>query len=123
MHRGALRDPAVVSLDHRVAEGSPQNLLCCLGDGPLIARNVLDLRGRHAQGICAIDLLIVADRGNHRIVCFNNEGEKVFDFGKRGRAPEDFSSPADVATHGNRIFVLDTGNNRVQVFELQMKIE
>jgi sugar lactone lactonase YvrE len=71
----------------------------------------------------ASDLLIVAERGNHRIVCFNKEGEKVFDFGKPGRGPEEFSFPADVAVHGNRIFVLDTGNNRVQMFELQMKKE
>jgi hypothetical protein len=67
--------------------------------------------------------MLVADRGNHRIVCFNKGGEKVFDFGKRGRGPEEFSSPADVAMHDNRFFVLDTGNNRVQVFELQMKKE
>jgi DNA-binding beta-propeller fold protein YncE len=68
-------------------------------------------------------LLVVADRGNHRIVCFSSEGERIFDFGKRGRAPEEFSFPADVAARGNCIFVLDTGNNRVQVFELQMKKE
>jgi sugar lactone lactonase YvrE len=75
------------------------------------------------RGQRASDLLFVADRGNHRVVCFSNEGEKVFDFGKRGRGPEEFFSPADVATHGNRIFVLDTGNNRAQVFELQAKKE
>ncbi|MCI0699155.1 NHL repeat-containing protein [candidate division KSB1 bacterium] len=99
------------------------NFLQRFGVGVL--RDPSGMAGQRAKGggQRAGDLLIVADRGNHRIVCFSNEGEKVFDFGKRGRGPEEFSSPADVATHGNRIFVLDTGNNRVQVFELQSKKE
>jgi len=69
----------------------------------------------------ASDFLFVADQGNHRIVCFSAEGEKIFTFGMRGRAPEQFLSPADVAVSGNRIFVLDTGNIRVQIFELIIK--
>jgi DNA-binding beta-propeller fold protein YncE len=66
----------------------------------------------------ASDFLFVADQGNHRIVCFSAEGEKIFAFGMRGRAPEQLLSPADVAVSGNRVLVLDTGNNRVQVFDL-----
>jgi len=69
----------------------------------------------------ASDFLFVADQGNHRIVCFSAEGEKIFAFGMRGRAPEQFLSPTDVAVSGNRVFVLDTGNNRVQIFELIIK--
>ncbi len=64
-------------------------------------------------------LLVVADRGNHRIVGLNPAGEVILAFGKMGRAPEQLQFPADVAVAGNRIFVLDTGNNRVQRFELK----
>jgi hypothetical protein len=92
------------------------NFVRRLGEGVL-----RDPAGLAAQRNSA--LLFVADRANHRIVCFGNDGEKILDFGKRGRAPAEFSFPADVAVHGNRIFVLDTGNNRVQVFELQSKKE
>jgi len=99
------------------------NFLQRFGTGVL--RDPSGMAGQRAEGggRRASDLLIVVDRGNHRIVCFSKEGEKVFDFGKRGRAPEEFSFPADVAMHGKRLFVLDTGNNRVQVFELQSRKE
>jgi hypothetical protein len=62
--------------------------------------------------------ILVADRSNHRIVHLSREGEVLFTFGARGSAPEQFLFPADVATYGKRIFILDTGNNRLQVIEL-----
>jgi DNA-binding beta-propeller fold protein YncE len=62
--------------------------------------------------------LLVADRGNDRVIFFSREGEVPLAWGTRGQAPEQFRSPIDVATYGNRIFVLDTDNNRVQVFEM-----
>jgi hypothetical protein len=52
---------------------------------------------------------------------FTRDGEVLWTRGGRGQAPEQFLSPADVAIFGNRIFVLDTGNNRVQIFELAIK--
>lgn len=66
-------------------------------------------------------LLVVADGGNHRVVGLNPADEVLLAFGKMGRAPEQFQFPADVAVAGNRIFVLDTGNHRVQIFELIAK--
>lgn len=67
--------------------------------------------------------LVVADRGHHRVVCSTSAGELLLAFGKMGAGPEQFLSPADVAVSGNRIFVLDTGNNRVQIFDLIAKKE
>lgn len=63
--------------------------------------------------------LMIADRGNHRVVGLQRDGAVRFVFGKMGREPEQLLSPAEVAVFGNRIFVLDTGNNRVQIFELK----
>ena len=63
--------------------------------------------------------LMIADRSRHRVVGLNSAGEVWAGFGKMGRGPEQFLFPADVAVSGNRIFVLDTGNNRVQIFELK----
>jgi sugar lactone lactonase YvrE len=67
--------------------------------------------------------VLVADRGNHRIVALNRGGEVLLSWGKRGPLPEQFNSPSDIATHGNRIFVLDTGNNRLQLFEMKWERE
>jgi DNA-binding beta-propeller fold protein YncE len=99
------------------------NFVRRLGEGVLRDPAGMAVQGANSKGQKTDGLLLAADRGNHRIVCFGNDGEKILDFGKRGRAPGEFSFPADVAVHGNRIFVLDTGNNRVQVFELQSKKE
>lgn len=63
-------------------------------------------------------LLVIADRGNHRVVGLNPAGVVWAAFGKMGRRAEQFQFPADVVAYGNRIFVLDTGNNRVQMFEI-----
>lgn len=99
------------------------NFVRRLGEG--ILRDPAGMAGLRAEGggQRVSDLLFVADRGNHRVVGFNREGEKIFEFGKRGRAPEQFLVPADVAVAGQRLFVLDTGNNRVQIFDLKMAKE
>jgi DNA-binding beta-propeller fold protein YncE len=68
-------------------------------------------------------LLAIADRSNNRVVLLNRDGKAVLILGKAGRAPEQFQFPADVAVAGNRLFVLDTGNNRVQMFELMIEKE
>jgi hypothetical protein len=96
------------------------NFVRRLGEGVL--RDPAGMAERRAEGR-GQRVLFVADRGNHRVVCFSSKGEKIFDFGKRGRAPEQFLFPADVAVVGHRLFVLDTGNNRVQIFDLKMEKE
>jgi DNA-binding beta-propeller fold protein YncE len=95
------------------------NFVRRLGEG--ILRHPAGMAGLRAEGRGqrANDFLLAADRGNHRVVGFSREGEKIFDFGGRGRAPEQFQFPADVAAAGHRLFVLDTGNNRVQIFEIK----
>lgn len=99
------------------------NFVRRLGEG--ILRDPAGMAGLRAEGggQRTDGFLFVADRGNHRVVCFNREGEKIFEFGKRGRAPEQFLFPADVAVAGQRLFVLDTGNNRVQIFDLKLEKE
>ena len=62
--------------------------------------------------------LVIADRGHHRVVGLTRDGEILFSLGKIGQAPEQFLLPADVVVFGKRLFVLDTGNNRVQIFEV-----
>lgn len=95
------------------------NFVRRFGEGVL--RDPAGMAERRAKGggQRAGDFLFVADQGNHRIVCFSAAGEKIFAFGMPGHAPEQLLSPADVAVSGNRVFVLDTGNNRVQIFEIK----
>ncbi|MFQ5675503.1 MAG: NHL repeat-containing protein [bacterium] len=63
-------------------------------------------------------LLVVADSGHNRLAVFDKDREFVYSWGSKGSKFGAFDNPVDVATFKNRIYVLDSGNNRVQVFEL-----
>ncbi len=70
--------------------------------------------------------IIVTDRKQHRLLFLNEAGEPLAGFGKRGHAENEFEAPAAVivlrekAHHAPiRLLVLDSGNNRLQKFEVQ----
>lgn len=69
--------------------------------------------------------IYVVDRGtvednNHRVVALAPDDTERFRLGPRGKAPGQFNIPLEAATddQGN-LFVLDSGNFRVQVFSPQ----
>lgn len=70
-------------------------------------------------------LIYVADTWNHRVVVLNSNGDAVREFGSYGDtadAPDAtseqglFFGPRAIAVTGDEIYVVDTGNERVQVF-------
>ena len=70
-------------------------------------------------------LIYVADTWNHRVVVLNSNGDAVREFGAFGDTADSadaspqpglFFGPRAVAVTGDEIFVVDTGNERVQVF-------
>ena len=56
---------------------------------------------------------------NHRVRVFDAQtGKHLFDFGKRGSGPGELNLPRDVAIgKDNKLFVVDGGNFRIQVFD------
>ncbi|MEM4715292.1 MAG: 6-bladed beta-propeller, partial [Candidatus Nitrosocaldus sp.] len=65
--------------------------------------------------------IIVADTFNNRIQVFDSNGNFLFNFGKEGSDDGEFSFPTGVAARGDMLAVVDTGNNRVQVFKIIMR--
>ncbi|MHB0977734.1 MAG: NHL repeat-containing protein, partial [Candidatus Aquicultorales bacterium] len=66
------------------------------------------------------DLLYVTDIGDHNVKVFDVNGKLVRKFGGRGRNPGQFSFPNGVAASANgKIYVSDSNNARVQVFDDQ----
>ncbi|MFL5760209.1 MAG: 6-bladed beta-propeller [Thermomicrobiales bacterium] len=72
-------------------------------------------------------LIYVCDTWNHRIVVLDSSGRKVNAFGEFGNTndspnasdqPGKFFGPRGVAIYNDEIYVVDTGNERVQVFGL-----
>ncbi len=62
------------------------------------------------------DMLFVADPGNERIVVLGPGGQLEFVWGSHGAAFGAFDNPMDVALDDEYVYVLDSGNGRVQVF-------
>ena len=64
------------------------------------------------------DRLYVCEHGNHRVQILNTELKYVDSFGCHGNGGGQFKSPNDIAQDrtGN-LYVTDTNNNRVQVFD------
>jgi len=63
--------------------------------------------------------LVITDYFKNRIY-YNNEG-KVMSFGKPGVADGDFNGPTDIQFMNGMIYVSDSRNNRVQVFDNNAK--
>ncbi|MDW8275139.1 MAG: 6-bladed beta-propeller, partial [Candidatus Nitrosocaldus sp.] len=62
--------------------------------------------------------IIVADTFNNRIQVFDSNGNFLFKFGREGSGDGEFMFPTGVAARGDVLAVVDTGNNRVQLFRL-----
>jgi DNA-binding beta-propeller fold protein YncE len=76
---------------------------------------------------CTVDAdgnLFVADVHLSQIVVFDRRGQFVQRFGAHGRGPGSFDQPMDLAFDPKgRLYVLDSGNNRIQVFEVMKNTE
>ena len=59
---------------------------------------------------------------NHRVRVFDAQsGKHLFDFGKRGSGDGEFNLPRAVAIGKDRLYVVDGGNFRIQVFDMEGK--
>jgi len=65
--------------------------------------------------------LYVCDGPRNMLVILDKRGKVLGRIGKRGggRDPGDFSNPVQVAVTGDEVVVLDAGNSRFQIFDLQ----
>ena len=61
-------------------------------------------------------ILYIADTGNDQVAAYNKDGSRRWRVGVRGpKQPGRFDNPRDVAYLNGRLYVADTGYNRVQV--------
>lgn len=73
----------------------------------------------HPKGV-AIDSqnnVYVAEAVMNRIQIFNMDGQFLMDFGEGGDSPGSFMMPAGLTIFGDRLYVCDSRNSRIQVFE------
>jgi len=66
----------------------------------------------------AAGITYVADTGNDQVAAYRADGSQLWRIGTRGpRALGRFNNPRDVAVLGGRVYVDDTGYNRIQVLD------
>lgn len=65
--------------------------------------------------------IYVCDTARHMIIMLDKKGRVLATFGKRGggTGPGEFKSPTQVVATGGELFVLDSGNGRVQILDLR----
>ena len=69
--------------------------------------------GYDAQG-----RLHVASVFNHQIEVFDSALNFLYAYGERGAADGQFNFPNDLRISGDRVYVVDRQNNRVQVWQI-----
>ncbi len=71
---------------------------------------------RHPDGTA---WLIATAKSSHRLVVFDADtGVRLREFGEKGSEPGQFKRPNGIAVHGDRLFVVERDNRRVQVLSL-----
>ena len=98
----------------RFADGTDVRRIGSNGNGLAQFSNPRDVRVSGAH-------LLVADYGNHRVQILTLDGEHVRTIGgKRGSGGGEFYEPSAlcVSPAGDRLYVLEEGGNRVQLFSL-----
>ncbi|MFA7330491.1 MAG: hypothetical protein WC326_05380 [Candidatus Delongbacteria bacterium] len=60
--------------------------------------------------------LYVSDAGVNRVQVFSQGGALLYWFGSTGRSDEDFLLPSAICAEGNRLYIADQYNRRVQVY-------
>ena len=56
--------------------------------------------------------------GAHKVQKFNRFGEVIKSVGKKGGYDGEFNSPWGIRYHNHQVYVCDSYNRRVQVFDL-----
>jgi DNA-binding beta-propeller fold protein YncE len=60
------------------------------------------------------------DGVNSRVVVVDSEGVRKFSFGRKGTGEGEFARPLGIdISDGGKVFIADTGNHRIQVFDLK----
>ncbi len=72
------------------------------------------------KGVCfdGKGFLFVVDGGNYRVQKFDTSGRFVLSFGKMGDYEGELSNPTDIAVNGDYVYVTDTSNKKIVVFDL-----
>lgn len=93
-------------------DGTPLGHFGALGDGPG------DFEKPKGVAVDSAGRVWVVESLSDSVRIFDGTGALLLAFGREGRGPGEFWLPAGIDVEGDRIYVADAYNGRVQVFEL-----
>ena len=68
------------------------------------------------KGICIYnEQILVCDYERSAIIVLDEDGNYLKQIGHLGSAPLEFINPTDIVEHDNLFYIIDSGNNRIQV--------
>ena len=73
--------------------------------------------------LCREKDIILVDRGKDCLIRADYEGNSIQSVGGTGNGPLEFVSPTGIASFRGKIYVIDSGNNRVQVLTEDLQFE
>lgn len=72
-------------------------------------------------GIAFLDnSVLISDEKNDCVIKCTTEGKEISRVGKTGSAPSEFISPTAIDVYKDSIYILDTGNKRIQIIDKEM---
>ena len=125
---GELREPNGITVDSTgnfyVADALNNRLIKFKADGTFERQWSGPAPGFYGPRDVAISpyrQLYVLDQGRNRVVRLDPEGENYAEWGQKGTGEGEFTDPTGLDVEGDRVFVADAGNSRIQVFDLDGK--
>jgi predicted membrane-bound mannosyltransferase/sugar lactone lactonase YvrE len=103
--------------NHRIQKFSPSGEFLTAWGYFGQAENAMAFWGPRDVSVDSSGQVYVTDTGNKRIVVFDADGNFITQFGSVGYELGQFDEPVGLAVSQNRVFVVDTWNQRVQQFE------
>ncbi len=84
-----------------------------------------ELTLKNPNGICVGTIkknVYICDTDNHRIIMTNESLDSLLKVcGERGTGRHNFKSPCSIRCHDDKLYVLDTGNSRIQILSLDLE--
>jgi len=121
---GQLNGPAAVAVDREghmyIAErgNNRVQVFCCKGKSLEVLTPAGEDTLKNPAGVAVAPdgSVWVADTGNNRVVRLGEHGEIVATIGKAGSEPGEFKTIKHINFIEGKLFVADSGNHRIQVF-------
>ena len=119
---GKLLDPLGLAADGRgnlyVADSGNERIVLFDALGSYLKSVGGDILARPADVVFSGSEILVCDSELSQIFAFDQKGNLIWRQGSKGDDPGQFREPAGLAVFGSRLYVIEKGNSRVQIFEI-----